>query len=78
MIRVADVPREIGVRELLRLDEMMQIRRRVVPHRLEIVRLEDLEHLERRDALVVRRQLPDAIALEDDARSASPTSARSS
>jgi hypothetical protein len=49
---------EIGVRQLLRLDQVMQIRRRVVPHRLEMVRLEDAQHLERGDPLVVRRQLP--------------------
>ena len=64
MIRVADEAREIGVRQLLRLDEMMEIRRRVEAHRLEIVRIENAQHLERRDALVVRRKLPDAIALE--------------
>ena len=64
MVRVADEPIEVGIGELLRLDEVMQVRRRVVPHRLEVVRLEDAQHLERRDALVVRRQLPHAVAAE--------------
>ena len=66
MIRVPDVPREVGVRELLGLDQEMQIRRRVVSERQEVVRLEHLEHLERGDALVVRRKLPYPVALEVD------------
>ena len=61
---IADESIEVGVGELLRLDEVMQVRRRVVPHRLEVVWLENAQHLERGDALVVRRQLPHAIAAE--------------
>src|SRR6476619_699121 len=64
MIRVAHEAREVRVREFLRLDEMMEIRRRVEAHRLEIVRIENAQHLERGDSLIVRRQLPHAIALE--------------
>lgn len=47
MVRVRNKPIEVGVRELLRLDEVMKIRGRVVFHRLQVVRLEDAEHLER-------------------------------
>ena len=57
---VTDKSFEIRVRELLRFDQVMQIRGRVVTHRLEIERLQDAQHFERRDALVVRRQLPHA------------------
>ena len=63
-VRVTGVPREIGVRELLRLDEQVQIRRGVMSQRFEIIGFEDLEHLEYRDPLIVRGQLPHPIALE--------------
>ena len=62
-VRVADVVLDVRVRELLRFDQVMEIRRRVVAHRLEVVGLEQTKHLERRNALAVGRQLPQAIAL---------------
>src|SRR5712691_7871735 len=43
---------------------MMQVGRRVVAHRLEVVRLENTQHLQRRDALAVRRQLPHSVPVE--------------
>src|ERR1043165_8140322 len=64
VVGVAVEPREIGVGELLRLDEQMQEGRRILSQRLEIVALENAKHLERRDPDVVRWHLPDAIAGE--------------
>src|SRR5207245_6608345 len=42
----------------------MQVGGAVVTQRLQVVGLEDPEHLERRHALAVRWQLPDAVALK--------------
>ena len=64
MICVSDEAVEVCVRELLRLDEMMQVRGRIVAHRLQVVWLEYPQHFESGDALIVRRQLPDAVTLE--------------
>src|SRR5690349_23178264 len=64
MVGIADKPVEISVSELLCFDEKMQIRRRVLPHRFEIIRLENAEHLERGDSLIIGRQLPHAISVK--------------
>ena len=54
--------RAIGKRDPLGFDEQVQVRRRVVSERLDVEALEDVEHLERDDALRVRRQLEDLVA----------------
>ena len=55
--RVGDVRRAIGERDPLRLDERVEIRRRLISHRLQVESLEDVQHLEDRRALGVRREL---------------------
>ncbi len=59
--RIADVPRQVGIRQFLRFDhDMERIRRTespiLLPHRK---CLHDVQHLQRRDALPVRRQFID-------------------
>ena len=58
-LRVGVESDHVGVRELLRLDHRVQGARRVVAVLGERKGLHDVEHLERRDALAVRRQLVD-------------------
>ncbi len=72
VVRIGDVPVEIGVGELLRLDEGVEILGRVVLHRGEVVSLEHLEHLERGDALTGRREFPEGVALVVDAERLDP------
>ena len=52
----------IGEGDPLGLDQQMQIGGGVVAERLQIVALENVEHLERHDALGVGRQLQDLVA----------------
>src|SRR6266581_4482210 len=56
--------RRAGERELLRLDQEVQVWSGIVPHGTQVVRLDQAQHLERRHALIVGRQLPHAISLE--------------
>ena len=57
--RIADVPEQVGVGELLRLDHRVQRARRVKAPLADGELLEDVEHLQRGDALAVGRQLAD-------------------
>ena len=52
----------VGVGQLLGLDEQVPVIGGLRPHLLEIVRGEDIEHLQDGDALARRRQLPDLVA----------------
>ncbi len=52
----------IGERDALGFDEQVQVLGGVVPHRLQIEALEDVQHLERDDALRVRRHLQDVVS----------------
>jgi hypothetical protein len=63
--RVADIAKHVGVSELLRLDHRMQRLRRVESPLAQRKALEDVQHLQRGDALSVGRQLghrPAAVA----------------
>src|ERR1051325_6768415 len=62
----------VGERELLCLDQEMQVWSGMVPHGTEVVRLDQAQHLERRHALIVGRQLPHAISLEGDGNRLDP------
>ncbi len=58
------VPRhDVGVGELLGLDEVVQVLGRVVPHGAEVDVAEDLDHLERGDPLAVGGQLVQPVVL---------------
>ena len=61
-LRIGVVTRAVLERELLGLDEQVQVLGAAEAHGLEVVALEDVEHLQRRDALPVRRQLPHVVA----------------
>ncbi len=66
LLRVPDPAGQIGEGQLLGFDQVVEVLRRVVAHGGEVERLEDAQHLQRRDTLPVGRQLPDPIALVVD------------
>jgi hypothetical protein len=59
LISRAMVTGAIEVRAPHRLDEVVDVRRGVVPHRAQIEALEDVEHLDHRDAAARRRRHAD-------------------
>ena len=61
-LRIGVELRAVFEGELLGLDEDVQIVGAAETHGLEVVGLEDVEHLQRGDALRVRRQLPHVVA----------------
>jgi hypothetical protein len=61
-IRICVIFGEVFVRKPLGLDHHMERVCRSRPHGLEIITLQDLQHLKRRGPLAVRRQLVDVIA----------------
>src|SRR5262245_50296001 len=65
-LRIADESLEVGVGELLGLDQMMEMIGRSVAHRGQIVRREEPEHFECGNTLTIRGKLPEPIGLERD------------
>ncbi len=64
VIGIADIAGQVGKGKFLRFDEMMEIRRAVVPHSLQIVRFEDAQHLQGGHSLTVRREFPECAVAE--------------
>ena len=72
VLGVRDVPVQVGEGQLLHLDQVVEVVGGVVPHPLEVHRLQQLEHLQRRDPLPRRRQLPNRVAPEVRAQRLDP------
>ena len=59
---IGQIRRPIGERDPLRLDHQVQIRRRIVSERFEVEPLQDVQHLERAEALRIWSELVHGVA----------------